>query len=711
MLEPGWRGAGGGFGASLHVSRRRVLVFASMNFLPSRTLAGLALGLTSAAIVPAIELPLALDRIEVTAQRFASIASPNLSAAKADLASTPGGVEVVDAERFLRGRAGTVADTFAFSAGVFAQPRFGSDEARLSIRGSGLQRTFHGRGLRVLQDGVPVNLADGSFDFQALEPASAAYINVWRGANALAFGASTMGGAIDYVSRTGREAPALFVRVEGGAFDYLRATAAGGTSRGRVDASASFTHQSQTGFRAHATQWNDRLFANAGVRLSDAIETRFYVTGVATDSELPGSLTKAQLAADPRQAAAVNLTLDQKRDFELLRIANKTTVRAGRTMWDFSAAWTYKDLDHPIHQVVDQLSNDLTLGAAATHIGELLGRPSRLRAGVLLQHGSTQAANFANISGRRGALVSSADQHATNGEGFAELQLGLGRGVTLVVGATAAKNRRRNERVVGGGPSYALEYDHISPKLGLRWDGADVQVYANISGSYEPPSFSETLTNLAPRSAQKATTIELGTRGERGFARWDVSLYAARVRHELLSLVDPVTLLTATINADRTTHAGVELAGEVDLFGGRWSGTSPRRLVLRGAWTYGRFQFDHDARYGDRTLAGLPPHLIRAELTWETASGWYAGPNVEWVPQKAWVDHRNTLAADPYAIAGFRLGRRVAAGFSWFVEARNVFGKHYAATTGVIENAHAADQPQFLPGDGRAAYAGVEWRW
>ncbi|HEY0947341.1 MAG TPA: TonB-dependent receptor [Opitutaceae bacterium] len=684
-----------------------------MNFLSSasRTLAGCLIGVSSAAFSIAIELPVALDRFDVTTSRFASLTSPVLDAARADLASTPGGVDVVDAEQFLRGRASTVADTFAFSAGVFAQPRFGSDEARLSIRGSGLQRTFHGRGLRVLQDGVPVNLADGSFDFQALEPASAAYINVWRGANALAFGASTMGGAIDYVSRTGRDAPPLLARVEAGSFDYLRTSLAGGGARGRGDAYAAFTHQSQAGFRAHAAQRNDRLFANAGARLSEAVETRFFLTGVATDSELPGSLTKAQLGADPSQAAAVNLTLNQKRDFELLRIANKTTLRAGRTMWDLSAAWSYKDLDHPIHQVVDQLSNDLMVGLAATRSGELLGRTSRLRAGVLFQRGTTRAANFANVGGRRGALISSADQRATNGEGFAELQTELGRGFTLATGATVAANRRRNERVVGGAPSYTLAYDEVSPKLGLRWDGADVQVYANVSGSYEPPSFSETLINLAPRAAQTATTLEVGTRGERGAVRWDLSLYAARVRHELLSLVDPVTLLAATINADRTTHAGVELSGELDLLGSRWNEAPARRLVLRGAWTYGRFKFDDDPIYGDRTLAGLPPHLIRVELAWETASGWYVGPNVEWVPQKAWIDHRNTLAADPYAIGGFRFGRRNVKGFSWFAEARNVFDKHYAATTGVIEYAGGADQPQFLPGDGRAAYAGVEWRW
>jgi len=187
------------------------------------------------------------------------------------------------------------------------------------------------------------------------------------------------------------------------------------------------------------------------------------------------------------------------------------------------------------------------------------------------------------------------------------------------------------------------------------------------------------------------------------------------LRKELLTLDhdnNPATA-AATINADRTTHSGVEFATEVDLLGGAWAAAQApaHRLVLRAAWTHGRFRFDDDRRYGDNTLAGLPAHVVRGELSWENAGGWYGGPTFEWVPQKTFIDFRNTYAADAYAIAGFRVGRRASRGLSWFAEARNVFDRRYAATTGVIETAGGTDQAQFLPGDGRAFYTGVELRW
>ena len=78
---------------------------------------------------------------------------------------------------------------------------YGIDEIRAFRNGrpaAGLQRTAHGRGLKLMQDGVPLNLADGSFDFQAVEALTARYVEVWRGANALQYGASQLGGAVNF---------------------------------------------------------------------------------------------------------------------------------------------------------------------------------------------------------------------------------------------------------------------------------------------------------------------------------------------------------------------------------------------------------------------------------------------------------------------------------------------------------------------------------
>ncbi|MDO9320019.1 MAG: Plug domain-containing protein, partial [Pseudomonas sp.] len=111
-----------------------------------------------------------LSPTTVQAEQPSDPTAPTQAEVRADFAKIPGGASVVDSESYKTGRSSTPQDTLGLATGVFVQPRFGAEESRLSIRGSGLNRTYHGRGLLLMQDGAPINLADGSFDFQTLEP-------------------------------------------------------------------------------------------------------------------------------------------------------------------------------------------------------------------------------------------------------------------------------------------------------------------------------------------------------------------------------------------------------------------------------------------------------------------------------------------------------------------------------------------------------------
>jgi len=679
----------------------------------------------------AIAAPDTLDRTIVKSDPDSSLTQPTFEQDRLELAKIPGGTETVDSERYLTGRASTFADTFFLSPGVVAQSRFGSDEARISIRGSGLQRAFHGRGIRLLQDGIPLNLADGGFDMQSVDPLAASHINIWRGGNALSNGSTTLGGAIDYLSHTGLSAPGYSARAEAGSYEYFRARFAAGITEGSSDLYFSLSHASQNGFRDHAEQSAQRFFTNFGIRRRDDLETRFYLTAIHTDSDLPGSLTKAEMEANPRQADGSifgSLRFDNRRDYELFRFANKTTLRDGNNTWDFTAGYTYKDLDHPITPfagVIDQLSNDLAFGTVFTNTDELGGRENRFRSGLSFTYGNTTNSVFLNNLGARGALRNRDDQTATNLEGFMENRHQLTDELSFTAALAAAYSTRENDRefsnpvatppfytppAPGAQTTYDASYANIAPSLGLLHEKDGIQWFAGISRSFEPPSFSEAVTSNIARDAQTANTIEAGTRGARSFAKWDATVYYSQVKDELLTLTDPLTLVSTTKNADDTIHYGIELGAELDLLGTSWiEENAAHRLVFRTAYTYGSFEFDGDPTYGDNDIAGLPPHLVRGELLWENSEGYYAGPTFEWVPVKSFIDHRNTFAADPYALLGFKFGRRVSEGISWFVEAKNLTDEIYAGTHGVIDNAGGTDQRQFLPGDGRSVFAGLEW--
>ncbi len=654
--------------------------------------------------------PVQLETIKVVAPGQASLTVPSLPEVKATMRQVPGGANVIDSESYATGRASTLQDALGYSPGVFVQPRFGAEEARLSIRGSGIQRTFHMRGIKLLQDGSRLNLADGGGDFQAIEPLAARYIEVYRGGNALQFGSTTLGGAINFVTPTGYDAERFRARGEAGSFGYNRLMLSSGGVHGSLDYFASVSRYSQDGFRDWSEQENWRMFSNVGYRITPDLETRFYLTYTKTDSQLPGNLTKAQLRSDPTQANANSLMGRQKRDFDLIRVANRTVFKLGNSQQlEFSAFYSHKQLWHPIFQVLDQPSHDYGLGLRYINEMPIAGWRNRFVAGFEPTWGTVMDNRFVNVGGRAGARTAKFDQDVSSYVVYGENQFYLLPELSLIAGAQYTyTTRKQKDLFTAGALDRSKNYQRFTPKAGLIYElNPDIQFFGNVSTSFEPPSFSELTAGpvIAPvfAKAQRAITFEVGSRGRLfDMAEWDIALYRAHVRNELLALVDPVTSSpVGTVNAGKTIHQGVELGLDVEL---------AKMIYLRQMYMFNDFKFDGDPVFGNNQLAGIPRHFYKAELTYRHPEGYYIGPSVEWSPEKYYVDHANTLSADSYALLGFKIGKRNRTGFSWFAEARNLTDRKYAATTGVMDNAKGLDQAQFLPGDGRSFFAGLEYR-
>ena len=86
-----------------------------------------------------------------------------------------------------------------------------------------------------MQGGIPLNLADGSSDFSGIDPLETRYIEVYRGANELQFGASNLASAINFISPTGYNSPEFEVLTELGIFGYNRLCIATGDEIDNLD--------------------------------------------------------------------------------------------------------------------------------------------------------------------------------------------------------------------------------------------------------------------------------------------------------------------------------------------------------------------------------------------------------------------------------------------------------------------------------------------
>lgn len=639
-----------------------------------------------------------------------SLTVPGNAQAEALIQQTPGGVAVVAAESYEDTFALNFADTLDYVPGVYAQKRYG-EEVRLSIRGSGLSRGFHLRGLALLQDGVPFNLADGSADFQEADMLALQRLEVFKGANALQYGGTTLGGAVNMVSKTGRSNPGKQVRGEWGSDNTYRTQVQQGEVDGSSDMFLSLTGLSSDGYRAHDDQQSAKFNANYGKELADDVETRFFFSTNIIEQDLPGTLGREEALNTPTAANALAISRDQARDIRSVRLSNKTTFDlGGGELVDVGVFTSLKDLYHPLSfGVVDQESIDYGAYTQRSGTVNLGGFDNRYRAGFNTHAGQVNAKTYANINGSRGALTGAADQSSLNALLYGENNFYMLPEWALVTGGQLSWSERDVNNKLDPAKTDTKIYSSFNPKLGLLYEPAEaLQFFANISRSYETPTFSEltqTGTGFTPLDGQKAWTAEIGSRGSAGAYAWDAALYRAWVKDEMLQFTTGPGIPASTFNAGDTIHQGFELGLDIRL--AEHVLAKDDHLQWRNAYTYSNFYFVNDAQYGDNEIAGQPPHYYQTELRYDHPDGWYVAPNVEWA-SGADVDFANELDTPGYALLGMGAGYDVSERVSLFFDARNLTDENYIATFSTITDVSLVSNSVFYPGEGRRLFAGVK---
>ena len=637
---------------------------------------------------------------------------PVVAAARRRLSETPGGVSVISRESYINRQALALDDMLRDAPGVYAQRKWGGD-VRISIRGSGIGNANHNRGLLLAQDGVPLNEADGYGDSQIADPLNTRYAEVYRGGNALRFGGALLGGAINMVTPTGKDAGFdNQVRIDGGSYGLLREHVAiarqSGDGAGDWDVFAAATNQTGQGRRSQSQQNIQFGSLNIGRSFGQDREVRFIVNGSNINQEIPGALTLAQFNQDPRQTALGNANGDQGRNQRGVRGSLGTTWRLSDDLvFQGSVYAVWKDLDHPIFQVIDQQSRNYGAFGRFDWDGEIGGKRADAFFGAWYRTGDMDSNFYVNVRGARGAPTSRTLQNAKAVDVFGEGRLFVTDRVAVVAGATWGQAERdyTSFAVPGVGSTFNLKadktYDWVSPRIGLLWqDETGNQVFANLTRSVEPPNFSSmspTNTGFTPVRAQKAWTGEVGARGHKGPFTYDVTLYRADLKDEMLQYAVSSSIPASTFNADKTVHQGIEAALD-------WAVAPGWRI--RQTWTLSDFRFKDDVQFHDNRLPIVPMNFYRSEVRYDDPRGWFLAPSVEWSASDQWIDYANTKKAPGYAILNFNAGWKVSDQVSLFLDARNLADKAYVSNTQAAVTWTAATATLW-PGDGRSVFGGV----
>lgn len=635
--------------------------------------------------------------------------------AKIELERVPGGTALVPRKEIQQTLASNLKDVLNFTPGVLAQTRSGSDETQLSVRGSGLRNNFHARGINILINGLPYGDADGFSDFESLEFQTAERVEVWKGANALRYGGNSAGGAINLVTETGETAYPLEVRLQGGSFGTFKGYISTGGTRGRFGYFLALSDSELEGYREHNHQGRRRLFSNLTFKYDE--NTDFYADIVYANiaEKLPGSLPFSDFRNNPREANPEYVFNDWGRFINYTRGSFGMKKRFGnRHELSFNLSLQYRDLNHPIFQVLD--SDTRTFSGEIRY--SYTGVKNRFVAGFAPQITLNGERRFENNGGVRGARVAHFDTRADNVGFYFENQHDFSSKFTLVTGGRIDYARRRFSDLflTDGDQSDQRDYKVFSPKVGFVWRVREnAQIFANVSRSYEPPLLLE-LTSFGapgflPLKAQDAWQTELGTRGNVLSRRlnYELAFFNAEISNEVINgNVQPFPGAPFTIptyrSAPRTRRTGFELSTDAVLAKNLF--VENGRLGWRTAYTFSNFKFTKDANFDGNFIPGAPRHILRSEIRYDHPRGFWLAPNVDWSPANYFVNSENTVRNDSYAVFNLRAGfdRRK---FGVFLEANNLANRIYSASVQV----DTGDGRFFEPSNGRSAFVGFYYRF
>ncbi|CAG8871293.1 TonB-dependent receptor family protein [Pseudomonas fluorescens] len=657
--------------------------------------------------------------------------------ARTRLAQVPGGTNLVDMRRPLQGRVASNQDVLAYQPGIYAQSS-GNEGVKISIRGSGINRApgAHASGLYTLLDGLPLT-GPGGTPYELLEPLWLDHVEVLRGANGFDRGALALGGAIDYVSHTGYDAPKLQVRYATGSHGYQQRQISSGQVLGAFDYYVAMTDANADGYQDHTASESQGVIANFGYRFNANLETRFYLRHRQTDNDLAGRVTKHSIEHDPRAANPAYVARDDRRDEPgSTFIGNKTTyyidddssIQTGLVYHDYPMDLSegpnrlkvaYTDVsgtfDYKRRDTLWGLQSQSTLGLQVTKHLPNAGASEFVR----IPTGNT--AGYAP-----GTLIRNFTYQGSDTVLHVGNDLEIADDLWLTTGLAAIYTRRESDVTYPqeGGKTSLHDWDY-APRVGLRYQlTPDLQLFGNLSRSVEAPHpwsliYSSNIRFPAGSGVatgaqrqpitlqnQTATTLEIGGRGDSTLGQWSLAWYYAQVRHELLSVLPDANATTPyELNASPTVHQGVEAS----LLSPLWSPDDGGQLSLRQSYTFSDFHYRDDERFGDNRLPGLPMHYYQGELRYDWAQGFFAAVNTQWVSKVA-VDYANSYYADPYAIFGATLGYNAPKGdWQTWLDMRNLTDKHYAATVTPGYDDKGLDAARSTPGEGMAMYVGVSW--
>jgi len=205
-----------------------------------------------------------------------------------------------------------------------------------------------------------------------------------------------------------------------------------------------------------------------------------------TYAEWPSSLFKALIEDDPRQARRFNVIGNCHRDLELSRLAYHCSHQfADQNRLQATVYYFERRLDNPVFTYINRDSDDVGFRLSWDN-------GDNLSFGLFGQYGQQDERRRENERGLPGAERLYREQQASTTTAFIQYRHRFNPQLSLL-GTLQGVYAERDideffpQRIVSN-----RSYSQLNPRLGLIYElDADSQIFANLSHSFEPPTFAE----------------------------------------------------------------------------------------------------------------------------------------------------------------------------------------------------------------------------
>lgn len=606
--------------------------------------------------------------------------------------------------------------------GMFLQNQENSAQGeRVAIRGFGARSPFGVRGVTVMVDGFPYTLPDGQAQLDAIDLDSAERIEVIRGPASVLYG-NASGGVISVTTADGRRTPnQSSIRVTGGSNGFGKLSLSNSHSSGPWSHNISASALNYKGYRDQSK--TEKYLLNTKIRRelsNDRSLTAILNLLQNPRSQDPGALTAEQVEEDRSQAGKFTEEYDtgQTVDQQVLGLhyqdlssgPGELNVKTFYMRRNFEQQLPYPG-DSRIDYNRDYFGGSIDYRQSL----EFAGLPFRYVAGVdAREQRDDRIRTEMSFSGNLQGLTADELQTATSLGIFTQGDLNFTDELLLSVGGRFDRIRLKvsDDFAPDGNQSGNRTFKEWSGSAGLSYRYLPShQAYANISTSFETPTFSEFANPTGvggfnpDTEAQKSVNHELGLRGDLDNGiNYDLTLFWIDVRDELI----PYTLTgtndrTFYRNAGDATRKGFE-ASAGWLFTPSWR--------IDSALTLARYTFDtyrpDGENYDGNRLPGLPEQTWNSRLQWHGLGGTFATLEARYTGDMT-ADDANDVKVDDYWLINLRGGHRLYASrnvlLKGFAGVRNLTDEDYFANVRINAN----NDRYFEPAAGRTWYAGLEF--